>query len=535
MDLAFLPVLIVVVACLFGLFILFFVFKRLVKFYHRVSPSQVYVIYGRKNKQKDIKETKSTDVRLVTGGGTWILPFIEEYQTLDLTVMTIEQSGDKVYTVDGIAINLDWVAQVQIASEQASLYTAAKAFLGKSPEDVINIITLTLSTNFRAIVGQMNVEGVHRDRDSFTQKVQSLANDEMLAMGVSIISMGVKEITDGVGYFESMAAPKIAENKKNADIATAESNRDSRLKKAAADKTAKQAELDAEREILEQEQTLELRKVEKDQKVRLANADADRVVSEQVALANKQKQEAEVLVPARAAQEAAKINAEASRVKVTIEAEAEAAATKTKAEATAESTRKTGEAEASIVQAKALATATGIEANLLAEAKGKRELAEATSAQGEVNLRQYIAELLINGNIKQAEAIATALAGIGEKVHIVQFGGGSEGGNAGDNVLSNLLGSIPELFTMTNEKVKALNDGQSIEDVLRRVISMIGGAAAITNNKTEEKQNVATPQQKEQSSVEKQVEVKSSETLVATVTAPEQKNTGRGSRKVSPK
>src|SRR3972149_305436 len=164
-------------------------------------------------------------------------------------------------------------------------------------QDVTNVIAQTLSANFRAIVGQLTVEDVHRDRDAFVNRVQQLASDDMAAMGVRVISMGIEEITDDQGYFAAMAKPVIAAVKRDATIAEAEAEREARIKAAEAHRPAEQAELEAKRAIVEQQQALELRDVEKKKTVGLAQADSDREVQEMRALAVEKQQEAEGLGP----------------------------------------------------------------------------------------------------------------------------------------------------------------------------------------------------------------------------------------------
>ncbi len=201
------------------------------------------VIYGRgKTIFSEDGMAGKVGVRLVTGGGAMVLPVLEDFGYLDLTVMIIAKAKDEVYTVDGVPIRLDWVAQVQIKSDEHSLLTAARAFLGRSRDDVKNVISQTLSANFRAIVGQLTVEDVHRDRDAFVNRVQQLASDEMAAMGVRVISMGIEEITDDKGYFEVVAKPVIAIIKRDAVIAEVEAEREARVKAAEAKKEAQQAE-----------------------------------------------------------------------------------------------------------------------------------------------------------------------------------------------------------------------------------------------------------------------------------------------------
>ncbi|MCC6804554.1 MAG: hypothetical protein IT319_16845 [Anaerolineae bacterium] len=458
--------------------IVLLVVSLVVRQYHRVPPSEVMVVYGRR------------DARMITNGGVFILPVIETFKQLDITIMTIKQEKDEVYTVSGVPIKLDWVAQVQIDPSEASLRTAARAFLDKARSEIQQIITETLSANFRAIVGQMSVEEIHRDRDSFVQKVQDLARDDVAAMGVRIISMGIEEITDDQGYLTAMAAPQIAAVKRDASIAEAEAEREARVKSAAARREAEQAELDATREILAQREALSIREVEVDKRVGLARAASEQEVQKQHALAVEQQQEAEVLVPARAKREATEIEAEADRRKITINAEAQAQATRTRADAEAQATEQKGrgeaaallamreaeasgaKAEAEAVQARALAEAEGEKAKLLAEAQGRREIAAASAAEDEINLRQFLIEQVLNADVAKVESIAQALAGLGGNVRIVQFGGNGSGHGGTGNALMDMLMNIPEVAEMFRAKVEALS-GDDFETTMSRLATLL--------------------------------------------------------------
>jgi flotillin len=427
-------------------------------------------------------------VKLVTGSGTFIWPIVEDFGFLDLTVMTIAKAKDEVYTVDGVPIRLDWVAQVQIDSKEMSLLTAARAFLGMPRDEVKNVIAQTLSANFRAIVGQLTVENVHRDRDAFVQRVQDLASDDMAAMGIRVISMGIEEITDDQGYFEAMAKPVIAAVKRDALIAEADADREARIKAASARQEAQQAELDADRAIIEQREALELREVEKSKTVGLAQAETQEAIQRRRAAAVEQQQEAEVLVPARAQREAVEIQSDAERRRVTITAEAKAKAARVEASAQAEATEVTGRADAEKLKALKLAEAEGTKATLMAQAEGKAKLAQATAAEGEINLRQVVAELLIRAEVEKIEALGNALKGIGENVRIVQFSGG-EGNGSNGNALLETLKTVPELATIINAKTEALA-GEGLKELLARTAKFLSSGSG-------EEKGVAAERQKQ--------------------------------------
>ncbi|MEO0563467.1 MAG: SPFH domain-containing protein [Chloroflexota bacterium] len=437
----------------------------ILSYYHRVPPSKAIVIFG------------SGKPRIITGSGAFVKPFVEDFKMLDLTIITIKTEKDEVYTQSGVPIQLDWVAQVQIDSEAVALQTAARAFLDKTRDEVRQVIEETLSANFRAIVGQMSVEGIHRDRDTFVQSVQDLASDDVTAMGVRIISMGIEEITDNEGYLEAMAAPQIAAVKRDAKIAEAEAEREARVKAASAKREADQAELDAQRETLAQQEALNLREVEVQRKVDGEQAEADQDTQRKRALAVEQQQEAEVLVPARARKQAIEIEAEAARRKIQLEAEAEALAVRERANADAEATEKRGLAEAAAYEAKQRAEAEGERARLLAEAEGRRELAAATAAEDSINLRQFIIEEVTKADVAKVEAIAMALAGLGNNVRVVSFGDGGNGGS-GNSTFMNMLMEIPEVADMFRTKVEALS-GEDFDQTMNRVVTMFNSLKSV--------------------------------------------------------
>ena len=72
------------------------------------------------------------------------------------------------------------------------------------------------------------------------------------------------------------------------------------------------------------------------------------------------------------------------------------------------------------------------------KAKGKREIADATAAQNEINLRETVARLIIEAEVEKMMAIGEALKGVGENVRIVQFSGQDGAGNS-NNLLQALM------------------------------------------------------------------------------------------------
>ena len=55
----------------------------------------------------------------------------------------------------------------------------------------------------RAIMGTMSVEEIYRDRKKFSSGVFKVASNDLINMGIMVISYTIKEITDDVGYLKA--------------------------------------------------------------------------------------------------------------------------------------------------------------------------------------------------------------------------------------------------------------------------------------------------------------------------------------------
>lgn len=447
--------------------------------YQRVPPNMAMLVFGR-----------GQAARVIVSGGKVIWPVVEEAKYLSIGLMTIDIPLQDIYTKQGVKVEIDSVGQVKIRGDETAIKTAAEQFLGKSEEDIRRAALLSLEGHLRAIVGTMSIEELYQDRDAFVQRVQEVAAKDLDGMGLHIVSLTIKNVSNPDGYFEALGRPMIAAVKRDAEIGEAEAQRESRLKVATTNQDARQAELEAQARIAEAEKDLSIQqsayKVDADTK----RAEAERafdlkdsdikkelatkngavaveqqrqagLAAQEAVVVAEKTQRGQVIVPAQAQKEAA-IEA----------ATAEAQRTKLAAAAEAERVRLTRTAEAEGIRATGTAEADAQKAKLLAEAEGERELAAARSAQGEVNLRQFAIERTLEAQVQMVQALSGSLVGIGANMKVVQFAGGDGGGGAEHNALLSTLMQIPELATVLNAKTEALAD-VNLGGLLQRVASLV--------------------------------------------------------------
>ncbi len=195
--------------------------------YTKVGPNQVLIVSGRKHRLED---GTTVGFRIVKGGGTFVLPVFEKVDLLSLELLTIDVQTPEVYTSKGVPVKVDGVAQIKVKGDDVSIRTSAEQFLGKAQDEVRNIATQTLEGHLRAILGTMTVEEIYQNRDAFASKVQEVAAGDMANMGLGIVSFTIRDIRDSQGYLDALGKPRIAQVKRDAQIAQAEADRDAMIK-----------------------------------------------------------------------------------------------------------------------------------------------------------------------------------------------------------------------------------------------------------------------------------------------------------------
>ncbi len=203
-------------------------------------PNEVLIISGALISGKhSFRDINGNRVKLITNGGSFILPILQRWDVLSLNTRTIEVATPEVYTQQGVPIIVNGTVILKIGSSQEEVATAAEQFLGKNDEQINAEATEILEGHLRAILGTLTVEDTYQNRDAFAEKVQDVASSDLAKMGLQIISFTIKDIADKNGYLDSLGKKQIAEVKKNAAVAEAAANRDTRIQQAQADQEAK--------------------------------------------------------------------------------------------------------------------------------------------------------------------------------------------------------------------------------------------------------------------------------------------------------
>jgi len=465
----------------FALFGLLFVIIGLGVFYSsrvkKVGPNQALVISGRPHREIDevTGETYTTQYRIVTGGRAFIMPVIERVDDLSLELMTIEVTTPDVYTLEGVPVTVDGVAQVKIGSDRTSVRTAAERFLSKSRAEVQHVAHETLAGHLRAILGTLTVEQIYKDRDAFAQQVQEVSADDLRNMGLSIDSFVIKDIQDDQGYLDALGQARTAEVKRDATIGQANAARDATIKSAEARQAGETAKFQAETKIASSSKDYQVQKAEYDQEVNRQRVKADletdlqqrisqqqiKAEEVQVQVVEKQKQilvqEQEATRKEKELLATVRRPAEAEQYRIETLAKAKKFQTETEAAGQAEAIRATGTAEADATKAKGLAQAEVIRQQGLAEAEAMQKKAEAWQQYNQAAIIQQ----LIDALPEVARAISEPLA---KTDRIVVINSGGDGGAGASRVTADVANIVAQVPT-TVEALTGLDLLQTIRNL----------------------------------------------------------------------
>src|SRR6266436_5800580 len=456
--------------------------------YTKVGPNQVLVISGRRHHITD-PDGASHDVgfRIVKGGGVFVYPVIEKVDILSLELLTIDvQQEQDVYTSKGVPVRVDGVAQIKVKGDDVSIRTSAEQFLSKQTEDIKNIATQTLEGHLRAILGTMTVEDIYQNRDAFASKVQEVAAGDMANMGLSIVSFTIRDIKDSQGYLDALGKPRIAQVKRDAQIAQAEADRDAMIRSSQATQAGQEAKFLADTKIAEAQRDYQTNVAQYQAAVNQRKAEADlaydlqkyktgqlvKAEEVQVNIIEKQKQielqqqeimrkqrelEANVQKPADAERYRVETLANATKFQLETEAAGAAAAAKAKGFAAAEVAKATGLAEAEANKARGLAEAAIIEAQGKATASAMQQKAESFKQYNEAAVIEMIVRVLPDVAGRISEPLSKM-----EKMVVINSGGGVGGG------ASKVTGDVTQIISQLPPVIESLT-GIKFEKLLEQV------------------------------------------------------------------
>ncbi len=493
--------------------IVFMLLMFLASRYKRCPSDKILVIFG--------KVGKDQSAECIHGGGTLVIPLIQDYAYMDLTPMTINIPLQNALSFQNIRINVPSTFTVGVSTEPGIMNNAAERLLNLPPEDIEEMAKEIIFGQLRLTVASLTIEQINQDREKFLEEIRTNVAPELNKIGLYLINVNITDITDESTYIESIgkkaaseainqAKIDVAEQDKHGEIGQAVATKEREIKVAEniaeAEKGKKKA--DAERRVYVQQQETsatigeaeanrekEIRvaenvaesekgkkKAEAERRVYVQQQEASAVAGENTAKADIAESEAELAikkadafkrgeVAKRAAAEEiqkAQYKAEAERLNAeeVVQKEIEKRKIEIAAEAEAEKTRREAKGQADATLLKYEAEAKGIKQVLESKAEGYAELVKSCDGDAKSAATLLMIEKLEDLVTMQVEAIKNLKI---DKITVWDSGANGKDGNTTSNFLSGMVKSLPPLHDVAEmaglDLPKFLGDMKKIERV----------------------------------------------------------------------
>jgi flotillin len=416
--------------------------------YTKVGPNEVLIISGRRGRRKDAHP----GYRIVRGGGTYVRPFREKVQRLSLELMQFDVRTAETYTMHGVPVQVDGVCMVKIDGADVGIERAAEQFLSRSREDIVRTAMQAVEGHMRAAVGALSIEDIYRERQRLVAAVRELAGPDLERMGLTIVSLTVRNVADKQGYLEALGRPRTAQVKRDAIRGEAEAERE-----------AKAARYEADLAIESSRRDYETRRASFKAEGLRASAEADLSYELQRAITRQQVRAEELKVDIVERQKAIELmQAEVERRKRELEAEiVEPALAKAREIAAVSDAQREQQAALGAGEADALRLKG------LAEAEAMAAKARSWGDYNEAAITDRVLEIL-------PELAAAVSAPLAQTDKIVMIGGGGNG--SGGPGAHRITKDVTQIMAELPDVLEALT-GMKLEDIAKRVPGVKNGDA----------------------------------------------------------
>lgn len=482
-----------VAGILAGILILFSFLIVIARRYKRCPSNRILVIYG--------KTGAGRSAKCLHGGGAFVWPLIQNYEYLALDPVQIEIPLSGALSIENIRVNVPSVFTVAIGTDEETMTNAAIRLLGLPTQAVVKQAEDMILGQLRQVISSMRIDEINRDRDVFLNKIQTNLEPELKKIGLVLINVNIRDITDESGYIEAIgkkaaseaikqAEIDVAQQVKRGAIGVAESARDQAIevanmekmrdigtKEAERERAVRLAELDKERQVGEQRAAFEkeslVRASEQTMRIAVAEANAKAVGGEnkskaEIASTNaelrvreaeayqlgetRQREAQAAVLEAQYKAQARAAEAQAAKVEAEKRAELESVARAVKAQVIVDA-----EAAAEKRRIEALGEAAAIFAKLDAEARGNYEIL-AKKGDGLKRIvescggsQQAFQMLMLEHIDALSKTAAQAISNIKFDKIVVWDGAGGDGKSSTANFIRGLAGALPPSLQMMKD------------------------------------------------------------------------------------
>jgi flotillin len=235
-----------------ALFILLVALNLISRWMIRICrPNEMLVVTGSRSNQgqQGIK-----GYRVVANGGwTFVKPILETARRMDVTLLPVLVEVKNAYSKGGTPLNIQAIANVKVSGDPEVRNNAIERFLGRNPEEIVQVARENLEGNLRSVLAQLTPEQVNEDRLRFAERIAEDVGDELRRLGLQLDTFKIQSVFDDVDYLNSISRRRVAQIVRDAEIAESEAIGEAERKEAEMEEVAEVVSTEAETVVLEKD------------------------------------------------------------------------------------------------------------------------------------------------------------------------------------------------------------------------------------------------------------------------------------------
>ena len=163
-----------------GVLLLLFFFIYLATRYRRCPSNRILVVYG------TIAGKRAS--KCLHGGGTFVLPLIQDYGYLSLEPLVIDIPLEGALSLNNIRVNVPATFTVGISTDPVRMNSAAERLLSLNTAQIRELAQDIILGQLRLVIATLTIEEINKDREKFMTLINENVGQEINKIGLDLIT-----------------------------------------------------------------------------------------------------------------------------------------------------------------------------------------------------------------------------------------------------------------------------------------------------------------------------------------------------------